>query len=103
MISNLSDLELGAVQWQGVQEYTTQRGRVKPVLVGIPGSVFWHHWKHRPEFKQRLKEVMLSPQRVAKGQWQLVLWINARNRHLAESAGFVVPEIAAIETKSNPF
>ena len=103
MISTLDSLDLGPVAWQGVQEYTTQRGRVKPVLVGIPGPVFWHHWRGRADFKARLREAMITPQRVAKGQWQLVLWINSRNRHLAESLGFAVPDLQKEAKADAPF
>lgn len=81
------------IEWQGVSEHTTQRGRVKPVLTGIPGPLFWHHWKHRPEYRPLLKSATITLQRLERNNWQIVLWINRTNAHLVESLGFTVPDV----------
>lgn len=88
------------MQWQAIVEHTTQRGRVKPVLTGIPGPLFWHHWKHRAAFREQLRQAFIGVQRLAKGQWQVVIWINRHNQTLVESLGFTVPEVAKQEAQA---
>jgi hypothetical protein len=42
----------GLIDWQGVEMVTTKRGRIKPVLRGIPTDSFWRAWKHgKSEFR----------------------------------------------------
>lgn len=89
------------IAWQCISEHTTQRGRVKPVLTGIPGPLFWHHWKHQVEFRAQLKEAMITLQKLEKNNWQCVLWINRHNSTLVESLGYSVPEVAV--TEAGPF
>lgn len=86
------------IKWQGIAEHTTQRGRTKPVLTGIPGPLFWHHWKHRAEFRAQLKAAMITLQRLERNSWQVVLWINRTNENLVESLGYSVPVVAQQET-----
>lgn len=90
------------VEWQGISEHTTQRGRVKPILTGIPGPRFLYSWKHHAEFRDRLRSAQIAPQRIAKGQWQVVVWINGRNGHLVEALGFQVPTVTK-QTEPQPF
>lgn len=85
------------VTWQGISEHTTQRGRVKPVLTGIPGPLFWHHWKHRAEFRAQLKAATITVARLERNSWQVVLWINRTNENLVESLGFTLPAVAQSE------
>jgi len=88
------------VQWQGIAEHTTQRGRVKPVLTGIPGPLFWHHWKHHTELREKMRTAGIGLQKLAKSQWQVVIWINRHNRNLVETLGFTVPEVAKQEAQA---
>lgn len=83
------------VTWQGISEVTTQRGRVKPVLTGIPGPLFWHHWKHRQEFRAQLRAAMVTLRKLESAQWEVVLWINRHNQTAVENLGFRVPDLAA--------
>lgn len=91
------------IEWQGISEYTTQRGRVKAILTGIPGALFWHHWKHEPGFKQQLKDAQITVMRIDKGKWQAVLWINHRNAPLVEDLGYQVPDIAPQSKDADAF
>lgn len=82
------------VQWQGISEHTTQRGRVKPVLTGIPGERFWYSYKHHADFREQLKAATITVQKIARANWQVVVWINARNSVLVEDIGFKIPASA---------
>jgi hypothetical protein len=90
------------IEWQGIHEHTTQRGRVKAILTGIPGTLFWHHWKHQPGFKDQLRDAQITVMRIEKGKWQVVLWINHRNAPLVQDLGYQVPEVSD-ETATQPF
>ncbi len=85
------------ITWQGISEHTTQRGRTKAVLTGIPGPLFWHHWKHRAEFRAQLKACMITLQKLERNNWQAVLWINRQNADLVSRLGFNVPAVAPVE------
>lgn len=91
------------IEWQGISEYTTQRGRIKAILTGIPGALFWHHWRHDANFKQQLRDVQITVMRIDKGKWQAVLWINHRNAPLVEDLGYQVPDIAPQSKEPAPF
>lgn len=82
------------VNWQGIGEHTTQRGRTKAILTGIPGPLFWHHWNHRTEFRAQLKAAAITVQRIERNSWQVVLWINRVNHNLVEQLGYQVPVVA---------
>ena len=90
------------VEWTGLSEHTTQRGRVKPVLTGIPGSRFWYSYKHHAEFRLQLRAAQIAPHRITKGQWSVVCWINRHNAHLVEALGFQVP-VTTKQTEPQPF
>ncbi len=93
------------VQWQTATLHTTTRGRVKQIVTGIPGDAFWHHWKKNGvELRATMQRHTITVSRVAKGQWELRLWVNAKNLatalNLAELGGFQLPEVPENE---NPF
>lgn len=102
MIS-LKASDLSEINWQGISEYTTQRGRVKAILTGIPGPRFWYSYKHHAEFKAQLRDAQVTVMRIGKGNWQVCLWINHRNQHIAEDLGYTVPAVAPETTAENPF
>lgn len=102
--STLKATDLAEITWQGVSEYTTQRGRVKAILTGIPGSRFWYSWKHHAEFREQLSKAQITIHRLERGKWEVCLWINHRNAHLVQDLGYTVPEIAPKPAKSEqPF
>ena len=87
------------VEWQGIEDYTTSRGKVKQTLTGIPGEKFWKFWNTQ---KENLKKIGLTVKMAGKSstgetyvrdgvrrerikkQWEVILWINAHNAHLSE-------------------
>ena len=91
------------VQWQGISEHVTQRGRAKSVLTGIPGPLFWHRWKHDTAWRTQLRDSQIAPRRLGKGQWEVVIWLNARNVAVAESLGFKAPAAAPVQDEAQPF
>lgn len=46
-----------SVEWQGVEAYVTKKGKLKPLLTGIPCQGFWLLWKHE---KQAIKELGIT-------------------------------------------
>lgn len=93
------------VQWQTAALHVTTRGRVKQIVTGIPGDAFWHHWKKNGnELRATMQRHTITVCRVAKGQWELRLWVNAHNLatalNLAELGGFTLPEVPP---NTNPF
>lgn len=87
------------VEWQGITNYTTKAGKEKEILTGIPSSGFWRLWSSS---KDELKALGITVQagksektgefyirdgiqhERTRKQWEVVLWINPRNRELAE-------------------
>lgn len=79
-------------KWETVCERETQRGRIRVVLIGIPGSVFWHHRKHEPEFRERMRAANATLTKEG-GAWAVIVWINRHNQTEVEGLGFVVPSV----------
>lgn len=88
------------ISWQSASLYETSRGRFKPILRGIPGMLFWHHWKRKSSFRSELKAAGISVKRIAKGQWEAILWPRKENALLVETIGLKLPEVPSNE---NPF
>lgn len=86
--------------WQTVAERETKRGRVKAVLIGIPGPLFWHRWRKTPGFKAEFKAANATLAKEGEA-WAVVVWVNRHNRPAVEGLGFTVPEVAAVE--AGPF
>tara|TARA_R110000868_G_scaffold184591_1_gene426217 strand:+ start:787 stop:1116 length:330 start_codon:yes stop_codon:yes gene_type:complete len=96
------------VQWVGVSEHVTKRDRTKLVLTGIPGELFWRRFKNdgAGQFRALMAECGVTVRRLAKAQWEVVLWINRHNQGAVEQIGFNVPQLAevAIEpSNGNPY
>jgi hypothetical protein len=88
------------VEWQGRQDYTTTRGKTKQILTGIPRDKFWKVWNASKDSLKRLGLTVkmagksgtgetyirdgVNRERIKK-QWEILLWINPHNAHLAES------------------
>lgn len=86
------------IQWQTAALHVTTRGRVKQIVTGIPGDALWHHWKKNGvELRATMQGHGITLARIAKGQWEVRLWVNARNLatalNLAELGGFSLPEV----------
>jgi len=88
------------IKWQAANLYETKRGKLKPVIRGIPGELFWHHWKKQSAFRDTLRAAGITVQRITKGQWEAILWLRKENAQLVETLGFALPEVPANE---NPF
>lgn len=87
------------ITWQSVSTHTTQRGRIKPIVTGIPSTLFWHRYKHG--LRSQMTLIGLSVRRLAKGQWEVICWPRAATIPILEDLGFKIPEVAAEE--SAPF
>ena len=88
------------ISWQSASLYETSRGRLKPVVRGIPGELFWHHWKKQSAFRDTLRAAGITVKRITKGQWEAILWPRKENALLIEKIGFALPEVPSNE---NPF
>jgi hypothetical protein len=80
----LSDL---GVQWECTAVATTKRGKQKPVVIGIPTSLFWYRRKHGhiPQAAFNGANCTLSK---LDDKWQVTLWLNRQNIVAAqETAG----------------
>ena len=95
------------IQWQAASLHKTQRGRFKRIICGIPGPLFWLEWKKRgAALRANMQAKGITLQKLAKGQWEVRLWISQRNLatalDLAESAGFTLPD-EPVPQNNEPF
>lgn len=91
-------LELIAfVQWQALQPRETNRGKVKQVITGIPGPMFWKRYKANGG-RAMLRELNATIGNLGKGSWEVVVWLNRHNEHLTERLGFKLPEANDADT-----
>lgn len=88
-------LTASGVQWVGVSQHTTQRGRVKPVVTGIPSSLFWRRYK--TGLRSQMTSVGLTIRRLAKGQWEVICWPRSSTIPILEDMGFKIPVAAQSE------
>jgi hypothetical protein len=86
------------IKWVGVSIHTTQRGRLKPVVTGIPSSLFWHRYKRG--LRSQMTAAGLTLKRLAKGQWEVVCWPRDMSKPILADLGFTIPEV---EQPANPF
>lgn len=83
---------LSFVKWEALSSRETKRGKVKHVVTGIPGPMFWKRYKAATgEGKAAFKALNATLAKVAKGQWEVVMWINRHNAEIAAQLGFAVP------------
>lgn len=80
------------VKWEALSSRETKRGKVKHVVTGIPGPMFWKRYKAATgEGKAAFKALNATLAKVDKRQWEVVMWINRHNAEIAAQLGFAVP------------
>lgn len=94
-------LTASGIAWECVSMHTTQRGREKPIVTGIPSVLFWKRYK--AGLRSQMTEVGLTLRRLAKGQWEVVCWPRANTRPILEEMGFQIPEVGASKGEPLPF
>jgi len=102
----------GIVEWQAAEIFTTNKGRQKPILTGVPTRNFWHHWKQN---KRDIRDAGITldfekvhvtretatgraaksggsykPARAGK-RWRVVAWLSGGNAALADITGLGWP------------
>jgi len=76
---------LASVDWQGVETYTTRKGKDRLVRKGIPSRLFWRRWKaHGQELRKAGLSLAISGQSTAYSrktgktrtikQWEVIAW-----------------------------
>jgi hypothetical protein len=93
-------LEQG-IKWSAASLYETKRGKIKQIATGVPGPLFWKHYKE--SLASRMKDAGLSLNRLAKGQWEVVCWIRDANRCFIEETGLTIPALPEVSNESTPF
>lgn len=83
-------LEQG-IKWEAASLYETKRGKIKQIATGVPGALFWKHYKE--SLASKMKDAGLSLNKLSKGQWEVVCWIRDVNRCFIEEAGLAIPEL----------
>lgn len=94
------------VKWQSLNTRETKRGKVKRVVTGIPGPMFWKRYQAATgEGKAAFKALNATLSKVAKGQWEVVMWLNRHNTEIAAQLGFAMPseEQSEPQTVDSPF
>ena len=83
---------LSFVQWQSLNTRETKRGKVKHVVTGIPGPMFWKRYKAATgEGKAAFKALNATLAKLDRGQWEVVMWLNRHNAEIAAQLGFALP------------
>jgi len=72
---SLSELN---IDWQAARLAETKRGKIKAVLVGIPGPLFWHRFRNSAA-RLDISRLGLTVKRVGPKQWEAWLWLNRHN------------------------
>lgn len=94
------------IKWEALSSRETKRGKVKHVVTGIPGPMFWKRYQAATgEGKAAFKALNATLSKVAKGQWEVVLWLNRHNAEIAAQLGFAIPSEGQSEpqTVDSPF
>ena len=80
------------VKWEALSSRETKRGKVKHVVTGIPGPMFWKRYKAATgEGKAAFKALNATLAKLDKGQWEVVMWLNRHNAEIAAQLGFAMP------------
>lgn len=88
----LRDILTGSgIQWVGVSVHETKRGRHKPIVTGIPSSLFWRRYRHG--LRSQMTDAGLTLRRLAKGQWEVICWPRRTSLPILEDLGFAIPEV----------
>jgi hypothetical protein len=98
----LNELQ-ACIDWQGVEAYVTKKGKLKPLLTGIPGQGFWLLWKHEKQSIKELGVTIFAEKAESTGQFKTVRgksfeikkksWIVQAWK--PERFGFDVPQVEA--------
>ena len=91
----------GGIKWQAASVYETKRGKKKPIVTGIPSSLFWRRYKHG--LRSQMNELGLSVRKLAKGQWEVICWPRAHSLPILADLGFVLPSVEVEADDENPF
>jgi hypothetical protein len=93
----MQDILLNAIDWQAADTYTTNRGKDKEIITGIPTDPFWKLWKREKDAIKQLG-VTLKCERTPTGKtkthkgicrevvvkrWEVILWVRPTNARLA--------------------
>lgn len=107
----LSDLLTGhSIKWQPTPTvFTTTKGKQKWCICGVPGPVFWKHY--RSDDGQLRGVLRLSGawlRRVTRSQWEILYPVKPREVHLLAPALGVEPSTLdlpspELETSDSPF
>ena len=89
------------ITWQTATIHETKRGKLKPIVTGIPSALFWRRYKHG--LRSHMTALGLSIKRHAKNQWEVICWPRTHSIPVLEELGFVLPEIAPKKNDENPF
>jgi hypothetical protein len=79
------------IQWQALTIHETKRGRFKPIVTGIPGSLFWHRYKHG--LRSQMTAAGLTLRRLTKNNWEVICWPRPASIPILAELGFKMPEV----------
>ena len=91
------------VEWAGPSTYVTARGKSKDIVTGTPSPMFWRRWK---QCGREIRQGYVSLRKLAKGQWEVVLWINRETLPEALARGLLPsaePERVPVPVGECPF
>jgi len=94
---------LDYVEWVGQSTYVTARGKSKGIVTGTPSPMFWRRWK---QCGREIRQGYVSLRKLAKGQWEVVLWINRETLPEALARGLLPsaePERVPVPVGECPF
>ena len=94
---------LAFVDWVGPSTYLSKRGKAKDIVTGTPSPMFWRRWK---QCGREIRQGYVSLRKLAKGQWEVVLWINRETLPEAIARGLLPsaePERVPIPAGECPF
>ena len=91
------------VEWVGPSTYVTARGKSKDIVTGTPSPMFWRRWK---QCGREIRQGYVSLPKLAKGQWEVVLWVNRETLPEALARGLLPsaePERVPVPVGECPF
>ena len=91
------------VEWVGPSTYVTARGKSKDIVTGTPSPMFWRRWK---QCGREIRQGYVSLRKLAKGQWEVVLWVNRETLPEALARGLLPsaePERVPVPVGECPF
>lgn len=89
------------IDWQPQPlPYLTRKGKTKPVLCGLPSSLFWRHYKRQPELRALLRLAGAWLRRLDKAQWEVLLPINRQTLQPVAAALDLDPVALTLATET---